>query len=102
VRRLQGPVPGQLSLLACCLDAGDRSVLAFARAHHFAGRVEDALTRRELGVSATRYFQLLVALLERPETADAEPELVGQLCALRHRRQRLRLKGSGAGVGGAG
>ena len=31
--------PGQLSLLAACLDERDRSVLAFARDHHLRGRV---------------------------------------------------------------
>ncbi|MDP9459937.1 MAG: hypothetical protein M3Q22_06705 [Actinomycetota bacterium] len=58
VSRQLRSVHGQLSLLEQCLDEQDRAVLAFARAHHWHGRIDDALTWRELGVHATRYFQL--------------------------------------------
>ncbi len=82
-------VPGQLSLLAGCLDERDRAVLAFAREHHLAvglrGRVQ-----AELRMTETRYFQLLLALLERPEVADTEPELVARLRVLLERRRRWR------------
>jgi hypothetical protein len=44
----------------------------------------------ELGMSETRYFQLLLALLERVEVADTEPELVARLRSLRERRRRWR------------
>ncbi len=81
--------PGQLSLLAGCLDERDRAVLAFAREHHLAGRLRGRV-QAELGMSETRYFQLLLALLERPEVADTEPELVAALQALLERRRRWR------------
>ncbi len=79
---------GQLSLLPQCLDERDRPVLAFAREHHLQGTVADSV-QVQLGLSDTRYYQLLVGLLERTEVQAAEPELVGQLRALRECRQRL-------------
>lgn len=82
-------VPGQLSLLAACLDERDRAVLTFARQHHLSGRIREHVLA-DLGMSETRYFQLLLALLERVEVADAEPELVAALRALLERRRRWR------------
>ncbi len=80
---------GQLSLLGECLDAQDRAVLTFAREHHLQGRVR-ARVHAELGMTETRYFQLLLALLIRPEVAEAEPQLVTHLRAMLERRRRLR------------
>ncbi len=42
----------------------------------------------QLGISATRYFQVLLRLLDRLEVAEAEPELVAGLTALRSQRRR--------------
>ncbi len=78
---------GQLSLLDLCLDEQDRAVLAFARRHQQRRDVGDPV-QRELGITPTRYFQLLLAMLERPEVAAADPELVTSLRALRDRRRR--------------
>ncbi len=80
---------GQLSPLAECLDDRDRQVLAFARTHHLQGQVRSRV-QAELAMSETRYYQLLVALLARPEVADAEPELVGRLRGMLERRRRWR------------
>ena len=80
---------GQLSLLAECLDEQDRAVLAFARVHHLQGSVADHV-ERELGCTTTRYLQLLARMLDRPEVAEAAPELVGALRQLRERRRRWR------------
>jgi len=82
------PVPGQLSLLPGCLDAQDRAVLTFARDHHLQGRV-GAHVQAQLGMTQTRYYQLLLRLLDRVEVAEAEPELVAGLVALRNGRRRL-------------
>ena len=67
------------SLLAGCLDPVDRAVLAFARSHP--RRCPDALTRPALGLSATAYYQRLLALLDRVEAVVAEPALVARLRA---------------------
>ncbi len=80
-------VPGQLSLLPGCLDAQDRAVLTFARDHHLQGRV-GAGVQGQLGMTQTRYYQLLLRLLERVEAVEAEPELVAGLVALRNGRRR--------------
>ncbi|MDP9435205.1 MAG: DUF3263 domain-containing protein [Actinomycetota bacterium] len=65
------------------------AVLAFARDHHLQGRVSGRV-QSQLGLCETRYYQLLVDVLDRPEAAAAEPELVQHLRALRDRRRRLR------------
>ena len=84
--------PGQLSLLPDGLSELDAAVLAFARDHHLEGRVADRV-QSQLGVCETRYYQLLGKLLDRPEAAAAEPDLIGRLRALRDRRRRLRSTG---------
>lgn len=86
-------IPGQLSLLGGCLDARDRAVLAFARAHHLQGRVRERVGP-ELGIGEVRYLQLLIRLLDRVEAADAEPELITALRAVRDGGRRRR--GGGA------
>lgn len=83
------PGAGQLSLLGECLDDRDWAVLTFAREHHLQGQVRGRV-QVELGVSETRYYQLLVALLSRPEVAEAEPELVDHLRGMLARRRRWR------------
>ncbi len=84
---------GQLSLLAGMLTETDRAVLELARGPGLAARVADR-AQSGLGLSPTRYFQLLGRLLDRPEAADAEPELVTGLRAVQDQRRRLRQRAS--------
>jgi Protein of unknown function (DUF3263) len=63
-------------------------VLAFAGGHP--RRCPDALTRSALGLSATAYYQRLLALLDRVEAAVVEPALVERLRAERNRRRQAR------------
>ncbi len=100
VRDRRRTVPGQLSLLPGCLDAQDRAVLAFARDHHLQGRV-GAHVQGQLGMTQTRYFQLLLRLLDRVEVAEAEPELVAGLLALRNGRRRRLARPRPAGPAGS-
>ena len=93
-------VPGQLSLLPGCLDAQDRAVLTFARDHHLQGRV-GARVQAQLGMTQTRYYQLLLRLLDRVEVAEAEPELVAGLVALRNGRRRRLARPRPAGRAGS-
>ena len=67
-------------------------MLAFACDHHLQGRVAGRVQSR-LGVCETRYYRLVVELLDRPEAAAAEPDLIGRLRTLRDRRRRLRSTG---------
>ncbi|MFD2767603.1 DUF3263 domain-containing protein [Micromonospora eburnea] len=68
----------------------DRQILAFEqRWWRHAGAKEQAI-RDTFGLSATRYYQLLNALLDHPAALAAEPVLVGRLRRLRSTRTRDR------------
>jgi hypothetical protein len=70
----------------------DRAVLAFERQWwRHAGAKEQAI-RDRFGISATRYYQVLNALLDRPEALEYEPQTVNRLRRLRAARQRARRK----------
>lgn len=53
------------------------------------GMKEDAI-RKQFGISATRYWQIVNALLDRPEAYVHNPTLVKRLRRLREARQRAR------------
>jgi len=77
------PVTGELS-------ERDREILAFERQWwKYAGAKEQAI-RDLFDMSATRYYQVLNALLDRPEALAADPMLVKRLRRLRTARQRAR------------
>ena len=68
----------------------DRSILAFERQWwKYAGAKEQAI-RDLFGMSATRYYQVLNALIDRPEALVHDPMLVKRLRRLRATRQRTR------------
>ena len=68
----------------------DREILAFeARWWKHAGAKEQAI-RDTFGISSTRYYQLLNALLDKPGAVAHDPVLVGRLRRLRATRARTR------------
>jgi Protein of unknown function (DUF3263) len=72
------------------LSERDREILAFERHWwKYAGAKEQAV-RDLFGMSATRYYQVLNALLDRPEALAADPMLVKRLRRLRAARARAR------------
>ena len=72
------------------LPAREREILAFERQWwRFAGAKEEAI-RERFGMSATRYYQVLNALVDRPEALAADPLLVRRLRRMRGARQRQR------------
>ncbi|MEV7176733.1 DUF3263 domain-containing protein [Kitasatospora sp. NPDC093679] len=72
------------------LTERDRAVLALeARPWRTAGAKERAI-RAELDISATRYYQLLNALLDNPAALAADPVLVNRLRRIRERRRAER------------
>jgi hypothetical protein len=72
------------------LDRRDREILAFERQWwKFAGAKEQAV-RELFDMSATRYYQLLNALIDRPEALAYDPMLVKRLRRMRQTRQRAR------------
>jgi hypothetical protein len=48
-----------------------------------------------LGITATRYYQLLNELIDNPEALKSDPILVKRLRAQRARRQRIRSSKAG-------
>lgn len=72
------------------LSDRDRAILEFERQWwKYAGAKESAV-REQFDMSATRYYQVLNALIDRPEALEADPLLVRRLRRLRSQRQRQR------------
>ena len=84
------PVPAADPAPAGGLSEREREVLAFERQWwKYAGAKETAI-RDLFGMSATRYYQVLNALIDRPDALVADPMLVKRLRRLRATRQRTR------------
>jgi Protein of unknown function (DUF3263) len=72
------------------LSARDREILSFERQWwKYAGAKEQAI-RELFDMSATRYYQVLNALIDTHEALEADPMLVKRLRRLRASRQRAR------------
>ena len=72
------------------LSDRDRAILEFERQWwKYAGAKETAV-RDKFDMSSTRYYQVLNALIDRPEALEADPLLVRRLRRLRSQRQRQR------------
>lgn len=86
---------------AGALTDRDRRILAFER-HWWrhAGAKERAI-RDTFNLSATRYYQLLNALLDQPAALAHDPMLVKRLRRLRATRSRARTRSSGGMSRGA-
>jgi hypothetical protein len=72
------------------LSERDRAVLDFERQWwKYAGAKEQAI-RDQFAMSSTRYYQVLNAIIDRPEALVHDPLLVRRLRRLRAARQRAR------------
>ncbi len=72
------------------LSERDLSILAFEKqAWRHAGAKEQAI-KEKFGLSGTRYYQLLNALLDNPAAREHDPVLVGRLRRIRGSRARQR------------
>jgi hypothetical protein len=72
------------------LSAQEREMLAFERQWwKYAGAKEQAI-RELFDMSATRYYQALNSMIDRPAALAADPMLVKRLRRLRSGRQRAR------------
>ena len=75
---------------AAGLSQRDREILEFERHWwKYAGAKEQAI-RDQFQMSATRYYQVLNALIDKPEALVQDPLLVKRLRRLRSTRQRNR------------
>jgi hypothetical protein len=72
------------------LTEREHAILGFERQWwKYAGAKEQAI-RELFDMSATRYYQVLNALIDRPEALASDPMLVKRLRRLRAARQRAR------------
>ncbi len=72
------------------LTRREHDILAFERQWwKYAGAKEEAI-KELFGLSATRYYQVLNALVDRPESLAVDPMLVKRLRRLRASRQKAR------------
>lgn len=72
------------------LSERDREILAFERQWwKYAGSKETAI-KELFGMSSTRYYQVLNALIDNPVAIAHDPMLVKRLRRLRSSRQRAR------------
>lgn len=76
------------------LDDVERAVLAFEKLHWKYVAVKESQIRERWGWSETRYYQVLNALIDRPEALAAEPLLIRGLDRLRRARRKQRTWGS--------
>ena len=88
------PATAPSGLYASAPDDGltrrDREILAFERQWwKYAGSKEDAI-KELFSMSATRYYQVLNALVDRPEALAVDPMLVKRLRRVRASRQKAR------------
>ncbi|KQS60437.1 hypothetical protein ASG36_05800 [Geodermatophilus sp. Leaf369] len=72
------------------LPRRERDVLAFERQWWRYAGAKEAAIREQFGLSATRYYQVLNAVIDRPEALAADPLLVRRLRRMRATRQRQR------------
>jgi hypothetical protein len=89
-QQIPGPRAAEQEPAVGGLTDRDRQILAFeARWWKHAGSKEQAI-RDAFGLSSTRYYQLLNALLDKPAAVEQDPVLVGRLRRLRATRARTR------------
>jgi hypothetical protein len=82
------------------LERRDREILAFeAQWWKYAGAKEQAI-RELFDMSATRYYQVLNALIDKPAALVADPMLVKRLRRVRAGRQQTRQAARSSGAGG--
>ena len=86
------PTPAPLPTAPASTSLSDRelAVLAFERQWWKYAGAKEAAIKELFDMSATRYYQVLNALIDKPEALVADPMLVKRLRRLRSTRQRTR------------
>ncbi len=70
----------------------ERAVLAFERGRWNYSGAKDTAIAETFGLSATRYYQLLGTIIDRPAALEAEPMVVLRLRRLRQQRSEARAR----------
>ncbi|MHB1536319.1 MAG: DUF3263 domain-containing protein [Acidimicrobiales bacterium] len=79
------------------LSERDQAILDFERGWWSEPGSKEGAVRARFGLSATRYYQLLSALVDSPDAATYDPLLVRRLRRGRYLRRRARFEGHFAG-----
>ena len=79
------------------LSERDRAILDFERSFWTESGPKELAIRERFDLSATRYYQVLNALLESSDALEYDPLVVRRLRRLRDRRRRARFEGRSAG-----
>jgi hypothetical protein len=72
------------------LSDRDREILEFERQWWKYSGAKETAVRDKFDMSSTRYYQVLNALIDRPDALESDPLLVRRLRRLRAARQRQR------------
>ena len=84
------PAPLPTARAGAEMTEREHAVLAFERQWWKYAGAKEAAIKDLFDMSATRYYQVLNALIDRPEALVADPMLVKRLRRLRATRQRSR------------
>ena len=79
------------------LSARERAIIDFERSWWQTAGTKEAFIRDNLGLSTTRYYRVLAALIDSPEAFEYDPLVVMRLRRERDRRRRARFEGRSAG-----
>lgn len=72
------------------LSDRDRDILDFETQRWKYAGAKEAVVREKLDMSSTRHYQVLHAIIDRPEALEHDPLLVRRLIRLRAARQHQR------------
>ena len=97
--RTEGVSPASTQVTGSGLSRREHDMLAFERQWWRRPGAKETAIRDRFDLTPTRYYQVLNALVDRPDALAADPLLVRRLRRLRAARQRTR---SSQGVGKAG
>ena len=86
--RADGPAPASAQVPAAELSRREHEMLTFERQWWRRAGAKETAIRDRFGVTPTRYYQVLNALVDRPDALAVDPLLVGRLRRLRSARQR--------------
>jgi hypothetical protein len=88
--RVDGPAEAAAQVAPRELSRREHEMLTFERQWWRRAGAKETAIRDQFGVSPTRYYQVLNALVDRSEALAADPLLVRRLRRLRTARQRQR------------
>jgi hypothetical protein len=88
--RPEGPAEVSAQVLGVGLSRREHEMLTFERQWWRQAGAKETAIRDRFGVTPTRYYQVLNALVDRPDALAADPLLVRRLRRLRTARQQRR------------